>query len=157
MMDDAERAEIAARLHAVAVHLLRRVRREDARSGLSAARLSALSVLVFGGPRTVGELASAEQVSAPTMTRLVAGLAADGYVARERSETDGRVVVVQATAKARRALEEGRARRVRHLLDLLAEAGDEDWRRIGAAVERLERALEGAGAATDETRLDGTA
>jgi hypothetical protein len=67
--DDAE--AIADRLHSAAIHLLRRLRREDATSGLSAPRLSALSVIVFGGPLTLGELANAEQVRPPTMTRLV--------------------------------------------------------------------------------------
>ena len=62
--DEAE--VIADRLHSAAIHLLRRLRREDATTGLSAPRLSALSVIVFGGPLTLGELANAEQVRPPT-------------------------------------------------------------------------------------------
>jgi hypothetical protein len=81
--DDAERT--ADRLHSAAIHLLRRLRREDAKSGLSAPRLSALSVLVFGGPLTLGELANAEQVRPPTMTRLVTALEADGRVSPTRA------------------------------------------------------------------------
>ena len=72
--------EVADRLHSAAIHLLRRIRKVDEASGLSAARLSALSVLVFGGATTVGALARAEQVSAPTMSRLVSGLERDGFV-----------------------------------------------------------------------------
>ena len=46
--------EVADRLHSAAIHLLRRVRRTDAQTGVPAAQLSALSVLM-GGPRTLGE------------------------------------------------------------------------------------------------------
>src|SRR5207253_1577300 len=92
--DDAAAAasdEVADRLHSAAIHLLRLVRREDTASGLTPARLSALSVLVFGGPRTVGELAAAEQVRSPTMSRLVAGMESDGLVERRPSTDDRRV------------------------------------------------------------------
>ena len=88
---------LAERLHSAAIHLLRRLRAEDDASGLTAPRLSALSVLVFGGPRTVGELARAEQVRAPTISRLVAGLERDGLVRRERDPDDARVQRIRAT------------------------------------------------------------
>ena len=71
----AEIAAIADRLHSAAIHLLRRVRKQDAATGEGPARLSALSVLVFGGgPMTLGQLAQAEQVRPPTMSRIVSGL-----------------------------------------------------------------------------------
>ena len=57
--------ELAGRIHSAAIHLLRRLRREDAGSGLNAPRLSALSVIVFAGEVTLGELAAAEQVRPP--------------------------------------------------------------------------------------------
>src|SRR5690606_37910081 len=104
---------LADRLHSLAIHLLRWARTVDTAAGLSAARLSVLSVLVFGGPRTVTELADAEQVATPTMTRLLQGLERDGYVRRRRERADARVVRVTATAKGRRALEAGRRARVR--------------------------------------------
>src|SRR5687767_115077 len=97
MPSPSERADIASRLHSASIHLLREVRRQDPESGLSPARLSALSVLVFGGPRTLGALAAAEQVTAPTMTRLVAALEADGYLSRRPSPSDRRAVIVDAT------------------------------------------------------------
>ena len=62
---------VADRLHSAAIHLLRRLRVEDEALGISAPRLSVLSVLVFAGPMRIGELAHAEQVEPPTMTRLV--------------------------------------------------------------------------------------
>src|SRR3954463_14052103 len=69
-----ELLELADRLHSTAIHLLRRVRKQDVAIGQGPARLSALSVLVFGGPKTLGELAAAEQVKPPTMSRIVAGV-----------------------------------------------------------------------------------
>src|ERR671914_1928025 len=102
---------LADRLHSAAIHLLRRLRRTDTKTGLSGPRLSALSVVVFGGPLTLGELAAAEQVKPPTMTRLVRALEARGLVSREPDERDGRVVRLRATAKGRTLMAEGRARR----------------------------------------------
>ena len=74
--------ELAARIHAAALHLLRRLAQEDRATGVSAPRLSALSVLVFGGPRTIGSLAAVEGVTPPTMTRLIAAMVSDGLVER---------------------------------------------------------------------------
>src|SRR3954469_25192434 len=104
---------VADRLHSAAIKLLRRLRREDEAMGLTAARASALSVLVFGGhPITLGALAQAEQVSAPTVTRLIVGMERDGLVRRAADGGDGRVVWLQATAKGARLLHAGRTRRV---------------------------------------------
>jgi DNA-binding MarR family transcriptional regulator len=125
--------DVADRLHSAAIHVLRVVRREDSALGLSAARLSALSVLVFGGPRTVGELAAAEQVRSPTMSRLVAEMEADGLVERHASTADRRVVTVTATPAGQRILYEGRRRRVAMLAERLQ-------RRAGADLAVLDRA-----------------
>src|SRR6266550_8018839 len=96
------RVEAADRFHSAAIHALRHVRREDPATGLSAARLSALSVMVFGGSRTLGELAAAEQVRPATMTRIAQSLVEEGYARREADLADGRVVRLSATAKGRR-------------------------------------------------------
>lgn len=104
--------EMADRLHSAAIHLLRRVRREDDASGIPGPRLSALSVIVYRGPITLGELAAAEQVRPPTMTRVVGALAADGLVRRESDPADRRLVRLRATAAGARVLERGRARRI---------------------------------------------
>jgi DNA-binding MarR family transcriptional regulator len=87
--------------------LLRRLRRTDPLTGVSAAQLSALSVLM-GGPRTLGELAAAEQVQPPTMSRLVRELERAGLVTRTRDATDARVLWVAWTDEGRRVLQQGR-------------------------------------------------
>src|SRR5215468_4284166 len=94
--------ELADRLHSAAIHLLRRLRREDDASGLPAPQLSALSVIVFGGPITLGALAAAEQVRPPTISKLVATLEGAGLVEREIDESDRRVMRVKATARGTR-------------------------------------------------------
>ena len=108
---------IADQLHSAAIHLLRTLRKEDDASGLSAPRLSALSVVVFGGPLTLGQLARAEQVRPPTMTRIVTGLEKEGLVKRAGDERDHRLTKIQATAKGQRVLAAGRARRVKVLTE----------------------------------------
>ncbi len=139
--DGEGQGDVALRLHAVAIHLLRRVRAVDRETGLTAARLSALSVLVFGGARAVGELAETEQVTAPTMTRLVSGLEAEGLVRRSPDRRDGRRVLLTATAKGRRLLERGRARRVQEVEAVLQALRGGERRTVGRAVAALERAL----------------
>ncbi len=133
--------EAADRFHSAAIHALRNVRREDSTTGLSAARLSALSVLVFGGPRTLGELAAAEQVRPPTMTTIVRALEEGGYVRREADADDGRVTRVSATRKGERVLYQARRRRVERLGTLLAGLPPEDVARVREAADLVERAL----------------
>src|SRR2546426_2476921 len=106
--------ETADRLHSAAIHLLRRLRVRDRESGAGPAQLSALSVLVFGGPRSLGELADAEQVRPPTMSRIVAGLERAGLVKRRKTE-DGRRGRLEASARGTKILQEGRLRRVEAL------------------------------------------
>src|SRR5687768_14502969 len=104
--------QTADRLHSAAIHLLRLLREEDAASGVSAARLSALSVVVFAGPVTLGQLAAAEQVRPPTISGIAAGLERDGLVRRRPDTRDGRVQWIHATAKGRRVLARARRRRI---------------------------------------------
>src|ERR671937_2906136 len=133
--------DAADRFHSAAIHALRHVRREDPASGLSAARLSALSVLVFGGPRTLGELAAAEHVRPATMTRIVQALEAEGLVRRESDPDDGRVTRLHATAKGERVLWRGRERRVERLAELLARLSAEEVAHERKAADIVERAL----------------
>jgi len=134
-------AELADRLHSSAIHLLRRLRREDDASGLPAPQLSALSVIVFGGPVTLGQLAAAEQVRPPTITRLVGVLEEEGLVERETDPDDGRIVRVKATARGTRLLHEGRQRRVASLTASLADLPAKDRATLARALPILERVV----------------
>jgi DNA-binding MarR family transcriptional regulator len=103
--------------------------------------LSALSVLVFGGPRTLGELAAAEQVRPPTMTRIAQALEDAGLVRRERDRDDGRIHRLHATAKGRRVMQRGRERRVENLAALLSRLTPAQIECVREAAELVEEAL----------------
>lgn len=129
---------VANRLHSAAIHLLRQVRTADDSMGLSGPAASALSVVVFGGPITLGALAAAEHVRPPTITRLVRDLEVAALVSREADHADRRVQRITATAKGRRILEAGRARRVATLTAALERLPAAELRALDAAVHILE-------------------
>jgi DNA-binding MarR family transcriptional regulator len=141
-LDKPEAFEAAARLHSLAIHLLRAVRSKDRASGIGPAQLSALSVLVFGGDRSLGELADAEQVRPPTMTRIIAGLERAGLVRRHKT-TDKRQVRVAATAKGIRLLREAQKRRVELLASAFAKFSATDIRKIKGTADLVRSALSG--------------
>ena len=132
---------VADRLHSAAIHLLRRVRKQDAKTGEGPARLSALSVLVFGGAKTLGQLAAAEQVRPPTMTRIVTGLERSGLVTRVQDCEDARRVRICATAAGTALLKRGRKLRVEQLSRQLSKLKEPDLKKLGQAVELLEKVL----------------
>jgi len=131
--------KIADRLHSAAIHLLRRLRKVDTAAGISPARLSALSVLIFGGPRTLGELATTEQVTAPTMSRLVAGMERDGLVLRKPDPDDKRAVRLRPSARGRRTFERARRERLDLLTRLIAGCDDDERELLAAAAELIDR------------------
>lgn len=140
-MADQRDRQTADRLHSAAIHLLRRLRAADDVTGLSAPRLSALSVIVFAGPIGLGELAAAEQVRPPTMSRLVKELETDGLVIRETDAEDRRRRWIRATKKGERLLREGRERRVARLAAELARLPERERRLLARATLVLERLL----------------
>lgn len=137
---ESEGLATATRLHSAAIHLLRAVRSRDRASGIGPAQLSALSVLVFGGEKSLRELAEAEQVRPPTMTRIAAGLEQAGLVRRERGE-DKRSVRLIATSKGVKLLHEAQKRRVEMLAGALAELGQNNMRKIAEATELVHSAI----------------
>ena len=139
------RVEVADRLHSAAIHLLRYARKQDVLSREGPARLSALSVLVFGGPMTLGQLATAEQVKPPTMSRIVAGLKRSGLARIDEDARDARRIRVSASAKGERVLLEARQRRIRLLAGVLDEVSERETDVLREAAEIIERVIAGAG------------
>jgi DNA-binding MarR family transcriptional regulator len=134
---------VADRLHSAAIHLLRRVRKKDIATGEGPARLSALSVLFFGGPKTLGELAAAEQVKPPTMSRIVVGLDRSRLVTITADPDDARRMRIRATAKGTRLLQKGRQLRIAYLASHLDKLTPEELAKLGEAVEILQTLLQG--------------
>jgi DNA-binding MarR family transcriptional regulator len=133
--------DAADRFHSAAIHALRNVARADPASGLSPARLSALSVLVFAGAKTLGELAAAEQVRPPTMTSIVQGLEEAGLVRRAADTEDGRVVRVHASPKGKRVLQRARERRIAKLAERLSHLDEDQIALVREAAELVDDAL----------------
>jgi DNA-binding MarR family transcriptional regulator len=125
-------------IHSAAIHLLRHVAREDPRSGITAARLSALSVIVFAGPLGLTELAEAQQVRPPTMTRIVNALEQAGLVAKRR---EGRTVSLSATPAGHALLQRARERRLAVLTARLHALSPAEVATIAEAADLLERAI----------------
>jgi DNA-binding MarR family transcriptional regulator len=132
--------QIGDQLHSAAIHLLRRVRARDSLSGVGPAQLSALSVLVFGGPRSLGELAEAEQVRPPTMSRIVTGLVRSGLVRRKTTD-DKRRVRLEPTVKGTKLLQEGRRRRVEILAQALQTLGPQELQQAAHLAEFLHQLI----------------
>ena len=133
--------ELAARLAGLTTVLQRHLSRAHAGEGLTRARLSALALLVLGGPRTLGELAAAEHVRPPTMTRLVQAMEADGLVVREKNPRDGRSVVIAATNKGLEQLEQGRARQIAPLAEAISDLDRAQRLELEDAADLLGRVL----------------
>jgi DNA-binding MarR family transcriptional regulator len=144
-------ADAANALHTLAIRLLRRARAADRKTGLSPERLSLLSVLAYAGPKTVGALAEAEGVSAPAISRSLTSLEGLGLARRERAGADARSVLVRATPKGRRLMEEGRRRRLEIIAAMLARLDRRDvatLKAIAGVLQKLDAAADARGAKT---------
>jgi DNA-binding MarR family transcriptional regulator len=135
------RHRVANELNTTAIHALRLARTVDAETGLSPERLSLLSVLVFGGPATMSQLAAVEGVSAPAITRIVTALENARLVRRQAVAEDRRRVRVHATARGTRLLEQGRRRRIEVLAALLSGASRAELDEISRALAVVRREL----------------
>jgi DNA-binding MarR family transcriptional regulator len=133
---------IAEELHSAALHLLRSLRRVDMGADLNAPRLSALSVVVFGGPISLGALAAAEQVRPPTMTRIVNALEQLGLVTKLRDPEDGRNISISATMKGKRTLIAGRNRRIRSLAARIERLNPRDRDTLQSAAAAIRKMMQ---------------
>ena len=76
------------------------------------------------------------------MARLVDALEAAGLARREADKSDLRAVRIRATAKGRKLLLEGRARRLRQLTKMLEGASAAERAALANAVSTLQRLLQ---------------
>lgn len=133
---------LANRLHSAAIHLLRLVRLQDVKTGIGPARLSALSVLVFGGPKSLKELAEIEQVQPPTMSRIVEGLEKEGLIRRVIVARDRRQIRLEPSEKGTRVLQEARQQRVVSLANRLQGLRQSDIELLDNAATLLSKVIE---------------
>jgi DNA-binding MarR family transcriptional regulator len=112
--------QLAVDLRVSLLRTARRLRAEKSVDELSDAQFSVLAHLFTQGPRTPGEIADAEHVRPPSMTRTIAGLVDQGLVARTDHPDDGRQVLISVSDAGREVVEETRARRAAWLSRRLA-------------------------------------
>jgi DNA-binding MarR family transcriptional regulator len=139
-------------LNSAAIHLLRGLRPVDERAGLTAARLSALSVLVYGGPQTLGDLARIEDVRPPTMTGIVDGLATAGLARREPHPSSQRSVLVRATPAGERLMHEARDARLATIARALGTLDRDAQEAVRAAARHLRQLAAAVGSVADADR-----
>jgi DNA-binding MarR family transcriptional regulator len=132
---------LAVEVNSLSIHLVRWAKRADAELGVPPARLSALSVLVFGGDRTITALADAEMVTLATISRVVDGLEDMGLARRVPNPDDARSVLIRPTAKGRRVMERGRQARVDRLTTLLEAVPAAERATVERALRLLRDAL----------------
>jgi|SRR5947208_3306511 len=135
-------AELAARLRLAVTRLSRRLRHQG-ETGISASQLSALATVDRCGPMTLGDLAAAEQVQPPSMTRIVARLEEAGLVARQVCREDRRVARVRVTGTGRELLQPSRTRKDAYLARRLRTLDNADRTVMAEVVGILEQLLEG--------------
>ncbi|MEP6766043.1 MAG: MarR family transcriptional regulator [Gemmatimonadaceae bacterium] len=132
------RNRLANELHSLSIHVLRQARQADTEIGLSPQRLSVLSVLAFGGAKSIGDLATIEQVSRPAISTLVSALEDAGLARRERVSEDARTVIVHATADGMKLMERGRRGRLEIVSKRLTKLTREDLDTVARALRLLE-------------------
>jgi len=133
--------ELAGRLRFASARLIRHLRRQD-EGGLGATPTAALATIVNRGPITLGELAASENLSKPSITKVVERLEHDGLIARQSDAADKRVCRVKATARGVRQLEANRARRTAWLDARLRALSAADKARLAAAIDVVEKLTE---------------
>ncbi|HWH29365.1 MAG TPA: MarR family transcriptional regulator [Mycobacteriales bacterium] len=121
------------------MRLARRMRAERADTSLSLTALAALASVERLAPVTPGDLAAAERVQPPSMTRVVAALTDAGLVAREPHPSDGRQALLTITDAGAALLREDRRRREAWLAQRLREVDDDDRAVLRRAAELLDR------------------
>src|SRR5215467_3957227 len=142
MSSKADIENLSRTLHSAAIHLLRDLRTQDSALGIGPSQLSALSVIVFGGPRSLRDLAEAEQVQPPTMSKIVDALVRQGLAHREVNSADRRSITISPTPKGVHVMKLGRDRREKRLIELLKQLKHDEVKELQRAGDVLTRILE---------------
>jgi len=122
------------------MRLARRLRQmRDDSVDLNSNQLSAMAVLLNSGDLLMGELAAAEKMQPPSMTRIVNGLEARGFVARRPHPDDRRQCLVTLSGEGRKLLLANRRRRDEWLAIRIAQLAPGEREVLREAIEILEK------------------
>lgn len=130
--------EFVGRLRLSVTRLARLLRQQDV-GDMTPTVAATLATIAREGPLTLGELAAAEQVAPPTVTKVTTKLEAAGLIDRIVDPTDRRVCRVELSDSGREQVEVNRSRRTAWLADRLSQLSPEEQQRLVAAVDVLER------------------
>jgi DNA-binding MarR family transcriptional regulator len=140
-------ARCAVQLRRAVLVLARRLRPSLQHDGISAAKLSVIGQLYRAGPMTPTELATREGVKLPSLTRLIAELEGDDWLARKAHASDGRRSLLGLTALGRNRLVAAAQASDTPLADAIAATVSADERRVllqaCALLERIGESLGG--------------
>ena len=136
-------AELASRLRLAVTRLHRRLRQQGP-PGLTPSQSSALASIEKLGSPTLGVLAARESVQPPSMTRIVVGLEAQGYVTRVVDSSDRRVVRVTITDAGHDVLRQGLSIKNAFLAQQLHRLTPDEREALGDLTELLERLVDGS-------------
>jgi DNA-binding MarR family transcriptional regulator len=130
---------LASTLRLAVMRLARRMRSERADTALTLTQIAALAMLERHGPLTPRELAAAERVTPPSMTRIAASLEAAGLATRTDHPSDGRQVLLAVSDEGVALLREDRRRRDAWLAQRLRELDQADRDVLRQAAQVLDR------------------
>ena len=135
--------DVAVRLRTAVTRLNRRLR-QQALGTVSPAQASMLAMADRLGTPTLGELARAEQIQPPTMTRLVGTMVEAGHLTRFEDPADRRISRVKVTSSGRKELERIRKLKTAYLVEQIDQLDGADRALAAEMVGLLERLAEGA-------------
>jgi DNA-binding MarR family transcriptional regulator len=134
-------SELASQLRFAVMRLSRRLR-QHAPEDITPSQLSALSVIAREERMTLSQLAVAERVQPPTITRVVDSVERQGLATRVPSDQDRRVAFVEATPAGRALVETIRRRRDAYLARRLRTFSADERALLERAAGLLERLIE---------------
>ena len=137
-------SELASQLRFAVMRLSRRLR-QHAPEDITPSQLSALSVIVREERLTLSQLAVAERVQPPTITRVIDSLEQKGLATRVPSDQDRRVAFVEPTPAGRALVDTIRRRRDAYLARRLRTFSAEERALLERAARLLERLIEDPG------------
>ena len=141
-LDGSSPAELGERLIALVELLRNRIRPSYHSTRLTAARMSALRIIIDSDGTTGGQIAQAEQVTPATITRVLDGLDESGFIEREPSKRDRRIVDVKATETGRAAFRAAEDSQIERLANELATLDVEDRVSVSKAIRQLEQVFQ---------------
>jgi DNA-binding MarR family transcriptional regulator len=135
-------AELAATIRPSLLRLTRLVRNQRVDMSVTLTQLSAMATLSKRGSMSAGELAAAERVQPPSMTKVLANLEEQGFVQRVPHPGDRRQAIVSITEKGEQLLESERRSRDAWLAQRLAKLTADERALLRAVVPILDKLAE---------------